>query len=88
MQPLTSFFSLSLLLVVMAAALDVLANLLLAKSGGFRRRWLGFFSLVLVGLAWRMPCGAVSVFWARRWVAGCFSARSCAPALLRAWLCS
>lgn len=51
MQPLTSFFSLSLLLVVMAAALDVLANLLLAKSGGFRRRWLGFFSLVLVGLA-------------------------------------
>ena len=51
MQTFTSFFSLSLLLVVLAATLDVLANLLLAKSGGFRRRWLGFFSLALVGLA-------------------------------------
>ena len=51
MQPLPSFFSLSLLLVVLAAVLDVLANLLLAKSGGFKRRWLGFFSLLLVGLA-------------------------------------
>lgn len=51
MQTFTSFFNLSLLLVVLAATLDVLANLLLAKSGGFRRRWLGFFSLALVGLA-------------------------------------
>ena len=34
-QTFTSFFSLSLLLVVLAATLDVLANLLLAKSGGF-----------------------------------------------------
>ena len=51
MQTLSAFFSLSLLLVLLAAVLDVLANLLLAKSGGFKRRWLGFFSLVLVGLA-------------------------------------
>ncbi len=47
----TSFISAALLLVLLAAVLDVLANLVLAKSDGFRRRGLGVGALVLVGLA-------------------------------------
>ena len=48
---MTSFFSLSLLAVIVAALLDIAANILLAKSEGFRRRVLGVASLVMVGLA-------------------------------------
>ena len=51
MTYLASFFSVAFLLVMAAAALDVLANLLLAKSQGFARRGLGVAALALVGLA-------------------------------------
>ena len=37
MHALTAFFNVSVLLVVLAALLDILANLLLARSQGFRR---------------------------------------------------
>ncbi|WP_297228824.1 multidrug/spermidine efflux SMR transporter subunit MdtI [uncultured Desulfovibrio sp.] len=40
-----------LLLVLAAAVLDVLANLLLARSEGFRRRLTGVLALLGVGLA-------------------------------------
>lgn len=40
-----------LLLVLCAAVLDVLANLLLARSEGFRRRLIGLLALLGVGLA-------------------------------------
>lgn len=39
------------LAIVFAAALDIVANLLVAKSDGFRRPLLGVASLALVGLA-------------------------------------
>lgn len=39
------------LAVLVAAALDILANLLLARSDGFKKRWWGFTALVMVGLA-------------------------------------
>ena len=48
---MSSFFSLSLLAVIVAALLDIVANLLLAKSQGFRRKFIGFASLGMVGLA-------------------------------------
>ena len=41
---MSSFFSLSLLAVIVAALLDIVANLLLAKSQGFRRKFMGFAS--------------------------------------------
>lgn len=41
----------SLLAVIVAAALDIAANLLLAKSDGFRRRFVGGLALLMVGLA-------------------------------------
>ena len=43
--------TLALLLVAAAAALDILANVLLAKSDGFRRRLVGTAALAMVGLA-------------------------------------
>ena len=42
---------LPLLFVLCAAVLDVLANLLLSRSDGFRRRILGLLALLGVGLA-------------------------------------
>lgn len=48
MEMLTSFFSVYVLLIMLAAALDVAANLLLAKSAGFTRRGLGILSLLMV----------------------------------------
>ncbi|MDE7065486.1 MAG: multidrug/spermidine efflux SMR transporter subunit MdtI [Desulfovibrionaceae bacterium] len=54
-----SFFSVSVLLVILAAALDVCANLLLARSDGFRRRFHGLLALSLVGLAFVMLSFAV-----------------------------
>ena len=48
---MSSFFSWSLVAVIIAALLDILANLMLAKSEGFRRRFMGFASLIMVGLA-------------------------------------
>ena len=50
-MPDATFFNFSLVLVVLAAALDVLANMLLARSDGFRRRGPGLLALMLVGLA-------------------------------------
>ena len=49
METLVSFFSVSLLLIMLAAALDVGANLMLAKSEGFSRKGLGILSLLMVG---------------------------------------
>ena len=38
-------------LVLLAAGLDIAANMMLARSQGFRRRGLGLLALALVGLA-------------------------------------
>ncbi|MEG2139859.1 MAG: SMR family transporter [Bilophila sp.] len=46
-----SLFNLSLLAVLASAVLDILANLLLAKSEGFHRKSYGFAALGMVGLA-------------------------------------
>lgn len=46
-----SFFSWALLAVVVAAALDIVANMLVAKSDGFRLWKPGAAALVMVGLA-------------------------------------
>ncbi|MFV0421312.1 SMR family transporter [Oleidesulfovibrio sp.] len=51
MATFSSVFSVGLLLVILAAVLDVVANLLLAKSDGFRIRRYGVAALVSVGLA-------------------------------------
>ena len=45
---MSSFFSLSLLAVIVAALLDIVANLLLAKSQGFRRKFIGRLTLISV----------------------------------------
>ncbi|MGV1004274.1 MAG: SMR family transporter [Candidatus Nanopelagicales bacterium] len=46
-----SFFSWALLAVIAAAALDIVANMLVAKSDGFRQWKPGVAALVMVGLA-------------------------------------
>ena len=46
-----SLVAISILAVVAAAILDVAANLLLARSEGFRRRLWGIGALVMVALA-------------------------------------
>ena len=51
METFFSFLSVYVLLIVLAAALDVAANLMLAKSDGFRRRWVGVGAIILVGMA-------------------------------------
>ena len=43
--------TLALLLVALAAALDIAANVMLAKSCGFKKRLWGVIALLLVGLA-------------------------------------
>ena len=45
------FTTAALLLIVLAAALDVAANMLLVRSNSFRRRGVGLLALALVGLA-------------------------------------
>jgi len=45
------FDSAALPLVLLAAALDVAANMLLVRSDSFRRRFTGLLALALVGLA-------------------------------------
>ena len=47
----SSVYPLSLLAVLVAAGLDIAANLLLARSDGFRRKLPGLGALVMVGLA-------------------------------------
>lgn len=51
METLTTFFSISTVLVLLAALLDILANLLLARSRGFRRKLVSITALALVGAA-------------------------------------
>lgn len=46
-----SVYPLSLLAVLVAAGLDIAANLLLARSEGFRRKLPGLGALIMVGLA-------------------------------------
>lgn len=48
---MNSLFNIYTLAVLIAAVLDIMANLLLAKSAGFRRRKWGFLALGMVGLA-------------------------------------
>ena len=47
----TLFGNAALPLVLLAAALDVAANMLLVRSDSFRRRGIGLLALALVGLA-------------------------------------
>ncbi len=47
----SSVYPLSLLAVLIAAGLDIAANLLLARSDGFRRKLPGLGALVMAGLA-------------------------------------
>jgi len=48
---MASLFSWAVAAVVIAAALDIAANLLLARSAGFRHLVPGTLALILVGLA-------------------------------------
>ncbi len=50
---------LCLLAVVAAAALDIVANLLLSKSDGFKKKRMGFGAIFLVGMAF--SCLALAV---------------------------
>lgn len=56
---LNSFFNFSTLLVLAAAMLDILANMLLAASRGFRRLAFGYGSLAIIGLAFYLLSIAV-----------------------------
>lgn len=46
-----NLFSFSVLLVLCAALLDIIANILLAKSNGFKRKTLGVTALFCVAVA-------------------------------------
>ncbi len=48
---LQQMFSYAVLLVLAAAFLDIVANILLAKSQGFANKKLGLFAIALVGMA-------------------------------------
>lgn len=48
---MNSLFTVYTLAILVAASLDILANLMLAKSDGFRKRLWGVTSLIMVGLA-------------------------------------
>ena len=99
---MSSFFSLSLLAVIVAALLDIVANLLLAKSQGFRRKFIGFASLGMVGLAFYslslavrdMDLAVAYAMWGGFGIlgtpsaAGSCSARGSSPAHGSAWCCS
>ena len=49
MPGIADFFNVSTALVLLAAALDILANLLLARSRGFSRKLMGLAALALAG---------------------------------------
>ncbi|MDD2967335.1 MAG: SMR family transporter [Desulfovibrionaceae bacterium] len=51
LDALSALFSVPVLLTLLAALLDIIANLLLARSNGFRKRGLGLLALLLVGTA-------------------------------------
>lgn len=48
---MASFFSSATLLVVLAAILDIFANMCVVSSRGFKRFWYGLAAYILVGLA-------------------------------------
>ncbi len=48
---ISSFFNIYFIAIVLAAALDIIANLMLARSQGFKKISYGIFSLICVGLA-------------------------------------
>lgn len=48
---MVNFFSTGTLFVIMAAMLDIFANLCVAASRGFKRVWYGIAAYILVGLA-------------------------------------
>ncbi len=56
---LQNIFSFSVLLVLLAATLDIIANILLAKSSGFAKKKMGIVALLLVGLAFWLLSVAV-----------------------------
>ena len=99
---MSSFFSLSLLAVIVAALLDIVANLLLANSQGFRRKFIGFASLGMVGLAFYalslavrdMDLAVAYAMWGGFGILGTSiggwscSARGSSPARGSAWCCS
>ena len=41
----------NILLIALSGFLDILANLALQKSNGFKEKWWGFLALILVGCA-------------------------------------
>ena len=51
MEFVRNIFSFSVLLVLASALLDIIANVLLAKSEGFRKKKIGFLALALVAVA-------------------------------------
>ena len=89
-------------LVAAAAALDVAANLMLARSDGFKKRLIGIAALALVGLAFyclslavqymdlavAYSMWAASASWAPRCAAGSSCASASSPAPLPVWDCS
>lgn len=52
-------FSFSVLLVFCSAVLDIIANVLLAKSNGFKKKTFGFAALACVGVAFGLLSFAV-----------------------------
>ena len=51
MEVLKNIFSFSVILVLCSAILDIIANILLAKSNGFKRKGLGIIALLCVAIA-------------------------------------
>ena len=97
MMDISSLFqNAALPLVLLAAALDVTANMLLVRSDSFRRRAVGLLALALVGLAFyclslavhHMDLAVAYAMWGGFGVAdGCCCAKSSTPAHLRALPC-
>lgn len=56
---LSQIFSFSVLLVLCSALLDIVANLLLAKSDGFKNKTLGIIALLCVAVAFGLLSIAV-----------------------------
>jgi len=51
MEFIKNIFTFPVLLVLTSALLDIIANILLAKSEGFRKKKIGFIALALVAVA-------------------------------------
>ena len=59
MEFLKNMFSFSVFLILMSAILDIIANILLAKSQGFKNKKLGIIALMLVAIAFGLLSIAV-----------------------------